>query len=247
MCNLAGKPPHLPTLDAVVSDLASTKSAIASFWPAQCTRARAYLWAKQKLTACLPETDVGTKLRPAQVTVNTPPHILLPSMTAHKAQRPPVSGHDTKRHRIPKNHCFGCGPDNSDGMRLKFVLDEDNQQFVCKFNLSRRYVGPPAHAHGGIIATVLDEAMGKANKLKHVIALTKEMTVEYIRPVPLGKKLTAIGRNDSVHGRAHINVAEIRNEEGQLLARSRGTFIAIDPEKMFGKHVKGKQAKPQRP
>src|SRR5512141_1815997 len=95
-------------------------------------------------------------------------------------------GHGTKDLTIPKNHCFGCGPDNPDGMHLQFELDEERQAFVCHVKLSDRYVGPPGHAHGGVIATILDEAMGKVNKLRHVIALTKEMTVEYLRPVPLG-------------------------------------------------------------
>ena len=150
-------------------------------------------------------------------------------------------GHDTKHHRIPRNHCFGCGADNPEGMRLKFVLDEARKTFVCNFKLPRRYVGPPGHAHGGIIATILDEAMGKANKLRHVIALTREMKVEYLRPVPLGKPLVAEGRNRSVRGRVHTNVAEIRTAAGEVLARSTGKFIAIDPEKMFAKHFNGRK------
>ena len=82
--------------------------------------------------------------------------------------------------------------------------------------------------------------MGKANKLRQVIALTREMTVEYLRPVPLGQWLTVEGHTRAVRGRAHHNVAEIRNESGDVLARSRGKFITIDPEKMFAKHIKGK-------
>lgn len=112
---------------------------------------------------------------------------------------------------------------------------------MCNFKLSGRYVGPPAHAHGGIIATILDEAMGKVNKIRHVVALTKEMTIEYVRPVPLGKRLVVEGREQSVRGRVHTNTAEIVNEKGEVLARSRGKFIAIDPEKMFGKYLKGKR------
>ena len=34
------------------------------------------------------------------------------------------SGHDTRHVRLPKNYCFGCGRNNSDGMRLKFLYDE---------------------------------------------------------------------------------------------------------------------------
>jgi uncharacterized protein (TIGR00369 family) len=152
-----------------------------------------------------------------------------------------ADGHGTKHVKIPKNFCFGCGPNNPDGMRLKFVLDESGKRFVCRFKLSKRYVGPPGHAHGGVIATILDEAMGKVNKLRHVIALTSEMTVNYLKPVPLGKSLVAIGREKYVRGRVHVNEGEIQDEDGVVLARSRGKFIAIDPHKMFAKHLKGRE------
>ena len=42
-----------------------------------------------------------------------------------------------------KNHCFGCGHDNPQGMRLKFSLDEESRQAICHFKLSRKYTGPP--------------------------------------------------------------------------------------------------------
>ena len=146
-------------------------------------------------------------------------------------------GHETAHHTPQKNYCFACGPDNPEGMHLEFTLDEARQTFVCRFSLGKRYTGPPGHCHGGIIATILDDAMGKVNKLRHVVAVTKEMTVEYLKPVPLDKPLRVEGREVSVHGRQHINMAEILNEHNEVLARSRGTFIAIDPEKMFGKFV----------
>ena len=80
--------------------------------------------------------------------------------------------------------------------------------------------------------------MGKVNKLRHVVALTKEMTVEYLKPVPLRQPLRVEGREVEVEGRRHINSAEILNEQNEVLARSRGIFIAIDPEKMFAKYAK---------
>jgi uncharacterized protein (TIGR00369 family) len=148
-----------------------------------------------------------------------------------------LQGHDTRYVKMQKNYCFACGQNNPDGMRLKFTLDEPRQTFICKFRLGKRYTGPPGHCHGGIIATILDDAMGKVNKLHHVVALTKEMTVEYLKPVPLHQPLHVEGREVNVQGRRHINEAEIRNEKDKDLARSRGTFIAIDPEKMFAKFV----------
>ena len=146
-------------------------------------------------------------------------------------------GHETKDLSLPRNNCFVCGPDNPEGMRLVFTLDEERGTFICHFNLGARYTGPPGHCHGGIIASILDDAMGKVNKLRHVVALTKEMTVEYLKPVPLHKPLRVESREVAVHGRQHVNMAEILNEAGEVLARSKGIFIAIDPEKMFGKFV----------
>ncbi|HXZ81096.1 MAG TPA: PaaI family thioesterase [Terriglobales bacterium] len=148
-----------------------------------------------------------------------------------------VHGHGTAQHNLPRNYCFACGKDNPDGLQLKFVLDEKARRFRCKFRLAHRYWGPPKHAHGGIVATVLDEAMGKVNKLRHVIALTSEMSVNYLKPVPLGKWLTAEGWEEKVVGREHYNLAEIRNGNGEVLAHSRGKFIAIDPQKMFAKYL----------
>jgi uncharacterized protein (TIGR00369 family) len=146
-------------------------------------------------------------------------------------------GHGTKYVKLQKNLCFACGMNNPDGMRLKFTLDEDRQMSVCRFRLGTRYTGPPGHCHGGIIATILDDAMGKVNKLRHVVALTREMTVEYLKPVPLHKPLRVEGREVQVRGRTHVNVAEIKNAKGEILARSKGIFIAIDPEQMFAKFV----------
>ncbi len=146
-------------------------------------------------------------------------------------------GHDTKHVRLHRNYCFACGKDNPHGMHLKFYLDEDTQRFVCRCRLPLRYWGPPRHAHGGIIATILDEALGKVNKLRHVIALTSRIEIEYVKPVPLARPLVIESWEKSVRGRRHINVGEIRNQKGDVLARGRAVFIAIDPHKMFAKHV----------
>jgi len=123
-------------------------------------------------------------------------------------------------------------------MHLKFAYDKKRKTFVCRFRLDDRYTGPPGHCHGGIIATILDEAMGKVNKLRQVIALTSRITVEYLRPVPLNKPLRVESREVRVRGRRHVNMAEILNQEGEVLARGQGLFISIDAERMFAKFVK---------
>jgi uncharacterized protein (TIGR00369 family) len=145
------------------------------------------------------------------------------------------AGHDTRYVKLQKNYCFACGTDNPDSMKLRFSYDDESERFVCRFRLGKRYTGPPGHCHGGIIATILDEAMGKVNKRRQVVALTSEMTVKYLRPVPLHRPLRVESREVSVKGRKHINMAEILNEKGEVLARSQGLFIAIDPERMFAR------------
>jgi uncharacterized protein (TIGR00369 family) len=154
-------------------------------------------------------------------------------MAAKKSAR----GHSTQYVRLQKNYCFACGKNNPDGMRLRFTYDEERGCFVSRFRLDKRYTGPPGHCHGGIIATILDEAMGKVNKVRQVVALTSEITINYLKPVPLNKPLRVESREVSVKGRHHINMGEILNQEGEVLARGRGLFIAIDPHKMFAKFV----------
>jgi len=147
------------------------------------------------------------------------------------------AGHNTRYVQLQKNYCFACGKNNPDGMRLCFTFDKERGCFVCRFRLGKRYTGPPGHSHGGIIATILDEAMGKVNMLRDVVAVTSEITVNYLKPVPLRQPLRVESREVKVKGRKHINMAEILNEKGEVLARSRGLFIAIDPHKMFARFV----------
>lgn len=142
--------------------------------------------------------------------------------------------------------CFGCGPANSSGLQLKFALSEDGKSYICEFSLASCFVGPPGHAHGGIIATILDEAMSKANKLKANklktrVALTRRIEVEYLRPVPLRQPLVVRGRVSRIRGRVLYSSAELRNAAGDVLARGRGTFLAVDAEKMFARELENER------
>ena len=127
------------------------------------------------------------------------------------------------------NRCFGCGQANRTGLRLKFFVDEQ-QTIFCRVRLARRFEGPPGHAHGGVIATLLDEAMSKANRQFGVLAMTRQMEVEYLKPVPLAAGLTLVGRHLEASGRIHRCEAEIANESGVVLARAKGLFIEVKPE-----------------
>jgi len=141
----------------------------------------------------------------------------------------------TRRKQTPSkaNYCFACGLDNPDGMHLKFQADASGTHYSCRFRLGKRYSGPPGHCHGGIIATILDDAMSKLNKLRDQPAATARMTVEYLRPVPLHQALRVESREISRRGRKLNRTAEIMDEKGTVLARSRGVFVMIDPHQVF--------------
>src|SRR6201993_887099 len=93
----------------------------------------------------------------------------------------------------PANHCFGCGGANAGGMKLTFELDRDAQRCTGKFILGPRYGGGAGFAHGGIIAVLLDEAMGKISKLTDERAVTAELNIEYKKPVTLHDEIVVEG------------------------------------------------------
>jgi uncharacterized protein (TIGR00369 family) len=127
------------------------------------------------------------------------------------------------------HNCFGCGQDNISGLRLKFLVDED-QRVLCRTRIPRRFQGPPGYVHGGVIATLLDEAMSKANRQFGILAMTRQMEVEYLKPVPLNTPIRIISQHRSTEGRKHHCEAEIASEDGVILARGRALFIAIAPD-----------------
>jgi uncharacterized protein (TIGR00369 family) len=124
------------------------------------------------------------------------------------------------------NRCFGCGQTNPVGLQLTFALIEAGS-VTCSAVVSNLYEGPPGYVHGGIIATLLDEAMSKANRSRGVTAMTRQMNVEYLRPVPSGSPIRIDGRVLRSEGRKHWTKAQIFNAAGTVLAEAEALFIAI--------------------
>ena len=137
------------------------------------------------------------------------------------------------------NRCFGCGAANPAGMKLTFELDFDARRARGSFMLGANYVGGGGFAHGGIIAVVLDEAMGKLSRLTDEKAVTAEMSVEYRKPVPVDRTVVVEGWQEEEKGRNRFRVAEIRETEGNLLARGKGRFVVVAQE-----HFASVNAKP---
>ena len=132
-----------------------------------------------------------------------------------------------KASKVNRNYCFGCGPHNTGGMQLKFAVDGDDPVVRGTFRMPARYQGSRKVLHGGIVALLLDEAMGKFNRLDAIIAPTAELSVEYLRPVPVGRTIRVAARRVRQQGRNYWRECTIEDEAGKLLARGRGRFVKV--------------------
>jgi acyl-coenzyme A thioesterase PaaI-like protein len=136
------------------------------------------------------------------------------------------------------NHCFGCGPANPQGLHLTFTTDTSNSEAItatAHVQLDRMHEGPPGHIHGGIVAALLDEAMSKLNRPLNVLAMTRHMEVDYLKPAPLYQPLILVARHlnratkpDGSPDRKLFHQAELQRQDGTVLARAKGLFIALD-------------------
>ena len=127
------------------------------------------------------------------------------------------------------NRCFGCGQANANGLRLEFLLAPDGA-VVSLPVVPDAFEGHPGYLHGGIIATLLDEAMSKAVRVLGRPSMTRKMEVEYLRPVPSGAPLRIEGRVVRSEGRKHWAEAVIVDAEETALAQGNGLFIEIQPK-----------------
>jgi len=130
------------------------------------------------------------------------------------------------------SYCFGCGPDNPQGLHLTFTLSAPGEPLQATshlFSLTQLHQGPPGYVHGGIIATLLDEVMSKLNRPLGVIAMTRTLSVDYRRPAPLHTPLRLVATPIRSEGRKLFHAAELQLEDGTLLASSEALWIAIDP------------------
>ena len=127
------------------------------------------------------------------------------------------------------NHCFGCGAENPQGLHLYFSLTHNPITATATVTLTRLHEGPPGYIHGGILATLMDEAMSKLNRPLDLLAMTRHMEVDYLRPAPLGIPLTLTARHDRREGRKLFHTAALTHPNGTTLTTAKGVFLVIDP------------------
>ncbi len=140
---------------------------------------------------------------------------------------------------MAQNRCFGCGPANPIGLHLDFFVAED-QSVVCLPLVADLFEGPPGMLHGGVIATLLDEAMSKAVRVRGLTAMTRQMEVEYLRPVPSATAIRIDGMLVRSEGRRLWTEAKIVNDKSVTLATAKGLFIQVRASRMLTGRPEGR-------
>ena len=122
-------------------------------------------------------------------------------------------------------HCLGCGPDNPAGMGLRLRVEQG--RVVGRVRFDRRQEGAPGFAHGGAVATVLDDALGTVLVIVEKPAVTANLNVDFRAPVFLDRDLELHAWCERIDGRKIHLAGELR-EDGTLLAEARALFVQVD-------------------
>jgi uncharacterized protein (TIGR00369 family) len=136
------------------------------------------------------------------------------------------SGEETEQREILgqwPGHCFGCSPNNPYGLQLRFRRAPLGCDARCVVH--DRLCGFDGLVHGGIIATLLDEAAAWAI-IAHLgrLGLTREMTTRYLRPVPTNAEILLKGSVTRHDGHNAVVSSAIHAADGTLLAESESSW-----------------------
>jgi acyl-coenzyme A thioesterase PaaI-like protein len=135
----------------------------------------------------------------------------------------------------PHNACFGCGPANDQGLRIKSMLAGD--EVVAHWTPSPQHEAFPGVLNGGIIGTLLDchsnwaaaaHLMTRAKAATPPCTVTADYAIKLLRPTPTQAELTLRARVvDSTDDRATVEAT--LEAGGKVTATCRGTFVAVKP------------------
>jgi acyl-coenzyme A thioesterase PaaI-like protein len=122
--------------------------------------------------------------------------------------------------------CFGCGQANLFGLQLEMERRAGGGA-AGRFFVKQDHQGPPGYAHGGVIATALDEAMSLLLHGQGTFALTGSLEVELLEPVPVGAFVEVEADVEEAEG-SHLRLtATARDPEdrARTYATARGRFV----------------------
>jgi uncharacterized protein (TIGR00369 family) len=125
-----------------------------------------------------------------------------------------------------QNGCVVCGQENPCGLRIHYVREPDGV-ITAEWRPTENWEGFEGIVHGGIISTVLDEAMSKAVAAMNYEALTAELKVRFRRHVAAGETLRIRGWVVEKANRLVKAEAALTAADGSERAHAWGRFVAL--------------------
>lgn len=126
-------------------------------------------------------------------------------------------------------YCFLCGVRNPFGLRVRFY-DEGEDRVVALCTPSEEYQGYPGVLHGGITSALLDETIGRTLVARDLWAMTVEISVRFLRPVPLGEPLRVVGELVRLRSRTMEGRGVVRLADGAVAATAEAKYILLNDE-----------------
>lgn len=125
-------------------------------------------------------------------------------------------------------HCFGCGGGQPHGLHLEARAGE-GVTIAAEFTVRPAHQGAPGLAHGGVLASALDETLGSLNWLLRTIAVTGRLETDFVRPVPVGTTLHLQAEVTAVAGRKIYATAtgRIGAPDGPVAVRADALFVEV--------------------
>lgn len=130
---------------------------------------------------------------------------------------------------LPSHHpnCLGCGTENPHGYHL-VVVRNGRDAVTATHTFDQKHVGAPGIAHGGAVATVLDDLYGFLLYSSGHLAVTRKLEVEYLRPVLLDVEYTLRATLVECRGRKIHMTATLEDANGALRTQSNALFVTVD-------------------
>ena len=124
-------------------------------------------------------------------------------------------------------HCFGCGPLNADGLRLVFTPGPDGS--VAEYVVEDKFQSWTGMAHGGMVALMLDEAVGWAAWHAGHPGVTGRLAVSFRRPLKLGERVRIVGQVERVRRTlVYCNAVVESVDDGARIADGSATLVMSD-------------------
>ena len=131
-----------------------------------------------------------------------------------------------QKQQVREDYCFACGEANPVGLHLHFHIE--NERFITKKIVPREYQSYTGVVHGGIVTTMLDEAMGGYLYEQGEKAVTARIEVRYRQPTPVDEELTITGWVESRRRNFVEMKAAIALPDGTITAEGTAKMAVVN-------------------